>query len=70
MRADDVQMALMARGYRLEPVHADSLAVLSLFYTLRCLAFVEHTWHDWLGVALRRDVRQPFSSVLACAHAA
>ena len=55
MRADDVQMALMARGHRLEPVQADSLAVLMRAW---------RAWRDWLAVALRRDARQPFSSVL------
>ena len=57
MRADDVQMALMARG------HADSLAVLDLVHTLRCLALLMRAWRDWLAVALRRDARQPFFSV-------
>ena len=48
-------MALMARGHRLEPVQADSLAVLMRAW---------RAWRDWLAVALRRDARQPFSSVL------
>ena len=50
-------MALMARG------HADSLAVLDLVHTLRCLALLMRAWRDWLAVALRRDARQPFFSV-------
>ena len=54
MRAADVQMALMASGHRLEPVQADSLAVLMRAW---------RAWRDWLAVALRRDARQPFFSV-------
>ena len=50
-------MALMARG------HADSLAVLDLVHTLRCLALLMRAWRDWLAVALCRDARQPFFSV-------
>ena len=62
-RADHVQAALTARGHRLEPVHADSRAVLGLVHTPRYLAFVERAWRDWLAVAPGNDARQPFPSV-------
>ena len=62
-RADHVQAALTARGHRLEPIHADSRAVLGLVHTPRYLTFLEHAWRDWLAAAPGNDARQPFPSV-------